>query len=129
MKKKIFFSCIFISILLIFTSCSNLNTSKEPTYTVWTDFASYSDFQTTFNATMNDGYYIRYEFTSDQWAQISSSTTSEGRHSWTKEKIKDWLIGRGFGETESTKEVAWLTTIDHGFIASRTGNTVYFILK
>ena len=62
-------------------------------------------------------------------SKISGSLTNEGRHSWTKSQIKDWLLGRSFGDSESTKESAWLTTIDHGFIASRTGNTVYYILK
>ena len=73
--------------------------------------------------------YIRLEITASQWNQISSSLTSEGRHSWTKSQIKDWLLGRGFGDSESTKESAWFATIDHGFIASRTGNIVYYILK
>ena len=73
--------------------------------------------------------YLRLDFTSAQWNQISGSLTSEGRHSWTKSQIKDWLLGRGFGDSESTKESAWFATIDHGFIASRTGNTVYLILK
>ena len=129
MKKKFFITCFFISIWLIFTSCSTPNTLKEPTYTVWTDFGTYSDFQSTFNTTLEDGYYLIFEFTSEQWSELSVSSTVEGRHSWTKSQIKDWLIGRGFGETESTKEVAWLTTINHGFIASRTNNTVYLILK
>ena len=114
--------------MLFFSSCLN-NVNREDTYTVWTDFSSYSEFESTFGTTLNDGMYVRLEFTSSQWSQMSSSLTSEGRHSWTKSQIKDWLLGRGFGDSESTKESAWLTTIDHGFIASRTSNTVYYILK
>lgn len=73
--------------------------------------------------------YLRLEFNSSEWSQISSTLTNEGKHSWIKSQIKDWLLGRGFGDSESTKESAWLTTINHGFIASRTGSTVYYILK
>ena len=73
--------------------------------------------------------YVRLEFTSAQWEQIESYATSEGQHYWSKDKIKDWLIGRGVGDYEATKESSWLTTIDHGYIASRTGNTVYYIIK
>ena len=47
--------------------------------------------------------YIRLEITASQWNQISSSLTNEGRHSWTKSQIKDWLLGQGFGDSESQK--------------------------
>ena len=127
--KRIFFGLlIIISVLFCFSSCQN-NVDSEDSYTVWTDLSSYSEFQSTFGTTLDDGMYVRLEFTSSQWSQLSSSLTSEGRHSWTKSQIKDWLLGRSFGDLESTKEFAWLTTVDHGFIASRTDNTVYYILK
>ena len=128
MKKKLFVLFTIIGIVsLSFISCQF--DSEDDTYTVWTDLSSYSDFQSNLNTTLTDGMYVRLEFTSSQWSQISPSITSEGRHSWTKSQIKDWLLGRGFGDSESTQESAWITTIDHGFIASRTGNTVYYILK
>lgn len=125
----------FIMVLaLLFTSlsligCQNNTDDDEDTYTVWTDVGTYSEFQSTFNTTLDDGMYVRLEFSASQWSQISGSLTSEGKHSWTKSQIKDWLVGRGFGDSESTKESAWMTTIDHGFIASRTSSTVYYILK
>ena len=125
----------FIMVLaLLFTSlsligCQNNTDDDEDTYTVWTDVGTYSEFQSTFNTTLDDGMYVRLEFSASQWSQISGSLTSEGKHSWTKSQIKDWLVGRGFGDSESTKESAWMTTIDHGVIASRTGSTVYYILK
>ena len=125
MKKKII---VFLAVMFIFVGCTNL-TSTETEYTVWTDQSTYSYFQTNFGTTLNDGMYVRLEFTSSQWKQIASSITSEGRHYWTKSQIQDWFIGRGFGNSEANQESAWLTTIDHGFIASRTGNIVYYILK
>ena len=120
---------VLLSICISFVGCQNNVGDDEDTYTVWTDVSTYSEFQSAFGTTLADGMYIRLEFTSSQWSQISDSLTSEGRHSWTKTQIKDWLIGRGFGDTESTQESAWLTTIDHGFLVTRTGSTVYYILK
>ena len=121
-----------IWIIAIFFAALSLNSCKsnaEETYTVWTDVATYSEFESAFNTTLDNGYYLRLEFTSSQWSQISPSLTNVGKHRWTKDQIKDWLIGRGFGDTESTRESAWMTTIDHGLIASRTNSTVYLILK
>ena len=131
-KKRNFWqslSTIFIVLaILFFASCSSDDDSEE-TYTVWTDVSTYSEFTSTFNTTLDDGYYVRLELTSSQWSQISSGLTNEGRHNWEKSKIKEWFIGRGFGDSEATKEVSWFMTISHGFIASRTGSTVYYILK
>ncbi|MBQ9280597.1 MAG: hypothetical protein IJ207_00145 [Treponema sp.] len=119
---------VIFALSLNFTSCRS-EVDSEETYIVWTDVSTYSEFTSSFNTTLNDGYYIRLEFTSNQWSQILPTLTSEGRHNWEKSKIKEWFIGRGFGESEATKEVSWFMTISHGFIASRTGSTVYYILK
>ena len=101
---------------------------NDPTYTVWTDLVSYSEYSSLFGS-LTDGYYIRYEFTSSEWNSISPSLTNEGKHNWTEGQIKDWFIGRGFGNSEANQEVAWLKTIGHGFIASRSGSIVYMLLK
>ncbi len=132
MKRKSIIVFLVITFCFALLSCSNQSTPSTPseeTYTIWTDLSTYSDFQTLTNATLNDGMYSRLEISTSLWEQISGSLTSEGRHSWTKSQIKDWLIGRGFGDSESTKESSWFATIDHGFIATRTGNTVYYMLK
>ena len=100
----------------------------EPTYTVWTDLVSYSSYYNSFGS-LTDGYYIRYEFTSSEWNTISKSLTNEGKHNWTESEIRNWFIGRDFGNSEANKEVAWLKTISHGFIASRSGSIVYMLLK
>ena len=100
----------------------------EPTYTVWTDLVSYSTYYNSFGS-LTDGYYIRYEFTSSEWNTISKSLTNEGKHNWTESEIRNWFIGRDFGNSEANKEVAWLKTISHGFIASRSGSIVYMLLK
>ena len=73
--------------------------------------------------------YLRVEFTPTQWNTISATLTNDGKYWWTKNQIKDWFLGRNFDEPTATKSSSWLTTIDHGFIASRTGTIVYYILK
>jgi len=127
MKKKILGLLICISVMVFFSSCKNIETSED-TYTVWTDVSNYTEFQNTFGD-LDDGMYTRFNISASGWKQLSSSLDSTGRHNWDKGQIKDWFIGRGFGEYESTKETAWLTSSDHGMIASRTKNTVYYILK
>jgi len=102
---------------------------SPPTYTVWTDLMSYTEFSTAFGTTLNDGYYLYVEFTSSEWNSISPSLTNEGKHNWTESEIKNWFIGRGFDNSLATQRTAWLMTIGHGFIASRSGSTVYLLLK
>lgn len=127
MKVKHYFIIVFSA--LFFICLSGCQTNVEETYTVWTDVGTYSEFYSLTNTTLNDGMYIRLEIPSSSWNQMSASLTDEGKHEWTKDKLKDWFIGRGFGETESNQEISWLSTIDHGLIASRTGSTVYMLLK
>jgi hypothetical protein len=101
---------------------------EEPRYTVWTDSVSYAEYSSAFG-TLNDGYYIHYEFSSSEWDKISQSATDEGKHNWTESEINKWFIGRGFGDSEANRETAWLMTINHGFIASRSGSIVDMLLK
>lgn len=126
--KKFYLPILLFSLFLV-VAISGCKMNAEETYTVWTDSCTYSEFQETFNTTLDDGMYIKTDINSTNWNKMASSIPNEGKHVWTKEKIRDWLIGRGFGNSEATKESAWLSTVDHGFLASRTGNVVYLILK
>ena len=132
MKKTHFFmfgiTAFVLAFGLMLLGCPQ-PTNSDPTYTVWTDTATYSEFTSAFQTTINDGYYSRLEFTNTQWSQISPSLTNEGQYNWTESQIKNWFIGRGFGNSEANQETAWLMSINHGFIASRTGTLVYMILK
>lgn len=128
MKKTILLFVVSIAILFCFCACQN-DASSGPTYTVWTDFVLYSEFTSSTGQTLNDGMYVRAEISNSDWAKASATLTSEGHHYWKKSDIIDWFIGRGFGDYEASKEAAWLTTIDHGTIFSRTDNLVYVILK
>jgi len=103
--------------------------SREPTYTVWTDSDTYAQFQTDFGTTLDDGYYRHSELTNTQFNQILPGLTNEYKHVWTKSQLNDWFVGRGFGNTEAKQETAWLITINHGFIASRSGSIVYMLVK
>ena len=119
---------LFVIFTLFVLAISLLSCSDEK-YTVWTETQTYADFFTATQVSLEDGYYIRYEITRDQWPEVSKSLTSEGRHRWSEEEIKKWLIGNGFGETESRKESSWLAMTDHGFIVIRDRTLVYMILK
>jgi hypothetical protein len=69
------------------------------------------------------------EFTSSQFNEIKSTLPNNTKHEWTEDRIRDWFIGRGFGNAEANQETAWFKTINHGFIASRSGNLVDMIVK
>lgn len=122
-EKKFFILLTAVLMTVCFQSCS------DDKYTVWTETETYSDFQNHFNTTLEDGYYKRLEITNAQWEQIGPNLTSEGRHRWSEEEIKKWLIGNGFGNDEARKESSWLAMVNHGFLVTRDGNLVYMILK
>jgi hypothetical protein len=104
------------------------STDIDPTYAVWTDYVAYTEFQAAFDvATLQDDHYVRIEITDAKFNQMSPP--NEYKQNWTKNRIYDWFIGRGFGYDEANRETAWLITINHGFIASRSGNIVYIIIK
>jgi len=126
-KKSLFEILVIILVFgIMFAGCK---TDDDDTYTVWTDTITYSEFTSAFQTSLSDGYYVRLEFTNSQWSQISPSLTNEGKYNWNESQIKNWFIGRGFGNNEANQETAWLMTINHGFLASRTGSLVYMILK
>lgn len=131
MKRKIMLLTITVFLLTVI-GCSNPSTiPTEETYTVWAGSAPYSVVQAE-GLTLDDGYYWYVEITKSQWNEYYSSLVEDGneyRHSWTKAQIKDYLIGRGFGNSEATKRSTWLTTIEHGFIVVREGSMVHMILK
>lgn len=130
MNKKILRMFVIALAFLLevgFVGCNHGITSQ--TYVVWTDVTSYTEFYNVFQTTLNDGYYIRVELSDAQWDQIAAALTNEGKNNWTEDQIYNYFIGRGFGQMEANQQKAWLMTIEHGFIASRTGTTVYLLLK
>jgi hypothetical protein len=133
-SKKIWTVILLISLVFgtILTGCKEepeeLDKPVETTYTVWTDTTTYTEFYNAFGA-LNDGYYIHLEITNDQFNQMLPDLTNEYKHVWTESQLNNYFIGRGFGNTEAKKETAWLMTINHGFIASRSGSIVYMLIK
>lgn len=126
MKKTFFkFISLFIFIVLVFflQSCNNEK------YTVWTDIAYYSDWVASGGQTIQEGNYVKVELTSSYWEEMSKTLTNEGKHRWDEATIKKWLIGNGFGETEATREAAWLSLVNHGMILHHDNNMIHLILK
>ena len=126
MKTKLY---TLVALAMLSTTTISFRSCTEEKYTVWTDFVSYSDFVNEVGATLDDGYYFKAELNSEMWGQISKDLTKEGRHRWTEEEIKKWLVSYGFGEYESTKEAGWFALINHGMLAIRYGEAVYMMLK
>lgn len=124
MKRVFTFLVAFILCVTVmsFQSCS------DDKYTVWTDTMSYAEFQSATQKNITDGYYVRVEITESEWKAWTEDVT-KGKHKWTEAEIKKWLVGCGFGQTESTKESSWLVMVDHGFIVIRDGKLIYMILK
>lgn len=128
--KKIFFLEIFLAAIFLL-GCQN-NGTEEETYTVWTDISTASDFQQIFGTTLYDGKYVTIELSNSQFSQMMQATgnvAAEYKHDWTEEELKKYFIGRGFDSNTASKTVAWLVTVNHGFVASRDGPLVYYILK
>lgn len=129
--KKLFLLEIFLMAIFLL-GCQNGSDSEEKMYTVWTDISTSDDFQQAFGTTLYDGKYVTVEFSNSQFSQIAQTLKNEGaesKHNWTEEELKKYFIGRGFDSNTASKTVAWLVTVNHGFVASRTGNIVYYILK
>ena len=131
MKRKIMLLTITAFLLTVISCSIPSNIPTEETYTVWTGSAPYSLIHSK-GLTLDDWYYWYIEFTKSQWNEFYSSfmvEMDEYKHYWTKAQIKDYLISRGFGNSEATKRSSWLTTINHGFIIDREGSMVHMIIK
>jgi hypothetical protein len=128
MKKRLNLCFVLPVILFLFsiTIISCKEPDSDPTYTIWTDTTTYSDFQDVFGE-LDDGWYLRFEI--KNWDEVSPTLPNEEKKKWTEDQINKWFIGRGFGNYEANKETAWLITIDHGFLASRSGSIVYMLIK
>lgn len=125
-KNLLFFGIFFVAAILL--GCQN---NSELSYTVWTDVSSYSDYEKMFNDTLYDGYYKYLEFSNEQFSQMESILAAQNdyRHNWTEEELQKYFVGRGFDSKTASETVAWLVTVNHGFVASRSGDIVYYILK
>ena len=134
--RKLHFLIIAFVLSLAFFGCQQ-DSDDEDTYTVYTDSTSYDEFIRAVNSaggnySVQDGYYSRIEITQAQYNSTFKdlyAQASNYRHEWTEDEIKSWFIGRGFGNSEATKETSWIITADHGMIISRTGSIVYVIMK
>lgn len=92
-------------IILSFGGCKE-PLESEPTYPVWTDTITYTEFQSDFSfletqagSPLEPGRLLYAEITSLGWSQAITSLTNEGRHEWTEKDLYNWFIGRGLNET------------------------------
>lgn len=90
MKKitnRFFCALVLFCIVGVFVGCQQ--EPKELTWTVYTDIGTYSEFETAFQTTLDDGYYAKAEFSSAGWDALKSSMSDEYKHQWTKSQIID----------------------------------------
>jgi len=127
-SKKLWIEILIMTLVFGIMLIGCKTEPDEPTYTVWTDSTTYTEFYNVFGK-LDDGYYIHLELTNSQFNQMSSELTDEYKHVWTESLLNNWFVGRGFGNTEAKRETSWLITINHGFIASRTRSIVYMLIK
>jgi len=109
---------------LILTGCSQEPSDK--TYTVWTYSMSYSEFSSSIG-TLADGYYRKFELSNTEFNGMKPS--DQYKHEWTEDEIYNWFIGRDFISSEANELKAWVITTNHCWIASRSGSTVYNLIK
>jgi hypothetical protein len=126
MRMGILIITLVFGTMLISCPTESDEPTSKPTYTVWTDSLSYSEFQSTFG-TLNDGYYSKFELTNSEFNSLS--LPNEYKHNWTEDEIYNWFIGRDFISSEASQLKAWVITTNHCFIASRSGGTVYILIK
>ena len=110
---------------MLFIGCSKEEVETEPTYTIWTYSISYSEYP----GELDDGNYYQVELTNAEFIDFSSALSNDNKKKWTEDQIYNWFVGRDFIPSQAYQKTAWMLTIDHGYIQSRSGNMVYSIIK
>jgi hypothetical protein len=111
-KNLLRISVIVVALGTILTGCKQ-PTDSEPTYTVWTDTVSYSDFYNIFGS-LNDGYLTKITLTDPQFNSFSLS--NEYKNIWTENDIYNWLYGRGLISSQANELKAWIITTKHAIV-------------
>jgi hypothetical protein len=125
--KKAFLAGLIV-IIMVLAGCTQ-PTDSEPTYAVWTDVWTYSDFSRAFNSTLSNNRYGKGTISAADFRNLTSSLPDNTKHDWTEDQIYDWLIGQGLYETDANREKSWLITTSHAILIVRTGNYVDIIIK
>jgi hypothetical protein len=138
MKKQKMILVLLVCLVafgLVMVSCDDSIGGGEPTYTVWTVSMFYSDFTSLTGETLQAGYYYWLEFTNSEFSQSQNQNpqffTNENRHQWTESQIRTWLIGRELDTSRANQATAWLITVNHGSLVTRSssGAIVDIIVK
>jgi hypothetical protein len=128
MNKKLWIGIPVIILVLgiMLTGCAE---PEEPaTYKVWTGVFKFS--ADGLFGTLQDNQYNRRELTRTdfEWHKENNFQNSP-EYEWTEDQIFSYLVGLGFSTTQAETQSAWLISVDHGLIGSRTGDILYLLLK
>jgi uncharacterized repeat protein (TIGR02543 family) len=99
----------------------------EKTYKVYTRIWTYSNWSSTFMQTLDDSHVAVYELTLYGYNSINAGLPN----SWTKPQLRDYVTGPVFGCPSHlvSQVMIYLTGSGHYMIASRSGYSVYTIIK
>jgi len=102
----------------------------DPTYTVWTETFNFSLSTDSWFADLQDGYhkYTELSKTDFDWEKANNFQNSH-QNVWTEDQICSYLVGLGFSNAIAKEKAAWLASVNHGMLGSRTGSLLYIILK
>ena len=132
MKSKKFWKGIFVLILVFGIMLIGCETEHDdPIYTVWTNTFNFSTSDSWFGD-LQDGYYKRFELSNSDFEQeksINFVNKNGLQNKWTEDQIYSYLIGLNFSSDIAKQQSSWLVSINHGCIGSRTGESLYVILK
>ena len=126
MPKRILVSVAVV--LFLGAALIGCKTDSEPTWTIWTGSMPYASYSAN-GSTLNDGQAARGELTNAEYNSIISDTPSQYKYTWNEDEIYNWFTDHGFGASQARTQTTWLIGVNHGILFSRTGITVYFILK
>jgi len=131
--RKAYIGIPLLALVFVITLASCLFNNDEDEdygtkYTVWTGKKTYSDFEAVFGE-LEDGYYSWDEFTDAEFSKISKTLKDKNKHSWSEIKIQDYLMNRDFDYNTAEKATTKLLAFKHGYIASRSGYSVFIIVK
>lgn len=134
---RAFLLIVGMIMLLSLSACNtpagnNTQKPEEKKYTIWRDETTYAQYQKVFvgeGYALKDGYTHWFEFDVATWKALSNRLGDNGKYIWTESQVKDWIKNNGLKDETVAKISEWLAKVEHGLIASRTGNNVNLLIK
>ncbi|MCL2212128.1 MAG: hypothetical protein FWB95_09430 [Treponema sp.] len=134
MKKICKLNLVVLAMIMLFAVVF-AGCGETDEVTVWTATIQYSQVQTIFgsNASITDGNVARMEYSNSSGRENRASQliAADGqKRTMTESQISDFVVTNWeITKTQADEYSAYLVSYDHGFIASRSGDTVKVVMK